>query len=344
MVFSNTRSRTAKWIVALVAAGGLSQASFAGQVLTSTNGTTRIGINDDGSLDTVDGGRFVGLGYNFTGQSGRTGFQDALTPGCQCEAWGVAANGIEGQVGPDTGNINISVGGASATASSFTSNTSLGTLAGLTVSQVFTLSNETATGALFKNTVTIHNGTGAAVSDVRYARAMDWDVPPSEFDEYSTFVGTGTTTALLRSTDDGFARALPLSGMSNGGILGPINADGTTGPGDHGAFFIFGFGALAAGADKIFNIYYGAGADQADALALLSGVGPELYNLGQSYDGLGRATNLPTYVFAFNGVGGSVVVPPGAVPEPSNWAMMVGGFGLLGGALRRRQRTSVRFA
>jgi hypothetical protein len=32
-----------------------------------------------------------------------------------------------------------------------------------------------------------------------------------------------------------------------------------------------------------------------------------------------------------------------SVPEPANWAMMTGGFGLLGAAMRRR-RTSVRFA
>jgi hypothetical protein len=29
-----------------------------------------------------------------------------------------------------------------------------------------------------------------------------------------------------------------------------------------------------------------------------------------------------------------------AVPEPATWAMMLGGFGVLGGALRRRQRTA----
>jgi hypothetical protein len=33
------------------------------------------------------------------------------------------------------------------------------------------------------------------------------------------------------------------------------------------------------------------------------------------------------------------VRPPGPVPEPATWAMMVGGFGLVGGAMRRRQRT-----
>jgi hypothetical protein len=30
------------------------------------------------------------------------------------------------------------------------------------------------------------------------------------------------------------------------------------------------------------------------------------------------------------------IVPSSAVPEPASWAMMLGGFGLIGGALRRR--------
>lgn len=36
--------------------------------------------------------------------------------------------------------------------------------------------------------------------------------------------------------------------------------------------------------------------------------------------------------------------PGGAVPEPASWAMMVGGFGLIGGALRSRRRAAVTFA
>ena len=32
-----------------------------------------------------------------------------------------------------------------------------------------------------------------------------------------------------------------------------------------------------------------------------------------------------------------------AIPEPASWAMMLGGFGLIGAAMRRRQRTVVRF-
>jgi hypothetical protein len=41
---------------------------------------------------------------------------------------------------------------------------------------------------------------------------------------------------------------------------------------------------------------------------------------------------------------GPVVTPPSSVPEPATWAMFIGGFGLIGSAMRRRQRTAVRFA
>lgn len=34
----------------------------------------------------------------------------------------------------------------------------------------------------------------------------------------------------------------------------------------------------------------------------------------------------------------------GAVPEPASWAMMVGGFGLVGGAMRSRRKTAISFA
>jgi hypothetical protein len=34
--------------------------------------------------------------------------------------------------------------------------------------------------------------------------------------------------------------------------------------------------------------------------------------------------------------------PPASVPEPASWAMMLGGFGLIGGALRSRRRVVVR--
>ena len=46
--------------------------------------------------------------------------------------------------------------------------------------------------------------------------------------------------------------------------------------------------------------------------------------------------------FSING--DVTALPVGVVPEPAAWAMMIGGFGLVGGTLRRRQRTTVTFA
>jgi hypothetical protein len=40
----------------------------------------------------------------------------------------------------------------------------------------------------------------------------------------------------------------------------------------------------------------------------------------------------------------STTTAQSVVPEPATWAMFIGGFGLVGGALRRRRDTVVRFA
>jgi len=56
--------------------------------------------------------------------------------------------------------------------------------------------------------------------------------------------------------------------------------------------------------------------------------------------GTAAATSLGT-------IGGASLIgltAAAGVPEPASWAMMIGGFGLMGGALRRHARTLVRFA
>jgi len=51
----------------------------------------------------------------------------------------------------------------------------------------------------------------------------------------------------------------------------------------------------------------------------------------------------PTSSDAFTLLGSTAVVQP-SVPEPASWALMVAGFGMVGGAMRARKRVSVRFA
>jgi len=102
-----------------------------------------------------------------------------------------------------------------------------------------------------------------------------------------------------------------------------------------------------AGADK--NTY--------DFAALLNGTSYLAIHKGKGgkngFEGTGffKVTSANLDLFTLNLQGGSSAVlysteapyipppppPPAAVPEPATWAMMITGFGLVGGALRRRQ-------
>jgi hypothetical protein len=67
-----------------------------------------------------------------------------------------------------------------------------------------------------------------------------------------------------------------------------------------------------------------------DAFTPLSGYGSGTY---QNYD---YATGTQAYA-QFDAT--SFTSSPAAVPEPASWALMIGGFGIAGGALRRRRST-----
>lgn len=68
---------------------------------------------------------------------------------------------------------------------------------------------------------------------------------------------------------------------------------------------------------------------------LSAGMARELIIFTARADAEGPFTT--TYTFTLNGV--SVPIPP-VVPEPATWAMMIGGFGVVGAMARRGRRTS----
>jgi hypothetical protein len=72
-------------------------------------------------------------------------------------------------------------------------------------------------------------------------------------------------------------------------------------------------------------------------------------NAGGDFSGIARSINFiggtPEESALFDNLTFTTADAPGAVPEPSAWAMMIGGFGAIGSALRyRRRKVSVRFA
>lgn len=325
-------------LVTALSVAALASQSYAGANLVS--GPIALGVNDEGHLNFSDGITFSSnagsggaVGIAISDPAGG-GYLDATSPGCLCEGWGASANGVSGYASIDSGGVvNLSVDSFVATATSITSATTVGGL-GLSVSQVYTAAPAAPT-KIFQNTVTLTNNSLVTMTDVRYARAMDWDVPPSEFSEYVTIAGTATTALLETSHDNGFSSPDPLTPSSP---LDPATLDVDfvdNGTSDHGAYFLFNFGTLDPGESVEFKIFYGASYSEADALAALGAVGAELYSLGQSSGDPAGGTPY-TYSFGFKGVGGVVILPDPTVPEPSVIGLL--GFGLIALTLGMRRR------
>lgn len=299
--------------------------THAGGVLTTTTGLT-MGVFDAGGLG------FSGVGLD------RPGTGDAIIPGCLCEGWGVAANGVSSYTyGGGTTNLTGASFTPGATPDQGVSMVT-STTTGLKVTHTY---SQTASGNLFKVQVSISNNTGAAVSDLRYARTLDWDVPPGHFtddftDDFTTIYGgspTGPAGNVLHTSFDPFAVPDPL--VLRGTFGGtPANTNGVDRTGDLGAYFILSFGSLANGATRDFVTYIGAARDTASLLAdfVANGVGAYSY----SFD-----DNSPAAFGWGFGAAGIGLPDPGrpSVPAPATLGLL--GAGLLGlGGLRRRQNAA----
>lgn len=308
------------------------------------NGTVQLGVDDFGQLNIpggaaspIEGTTFVGLRYLPTGN-------EATSHGCLCEGWGVgiADSGVFGWANNDdgSGTSNLSLISFNSDATSATSVVEL-TSGELRITHTFTPAPETPN--LYRVTVTIENISGGAINDVRYTRAMDWDVEPDTFDEFVTIGGTAAATAVLLATDDGFDSTNPFAAHTQ------ILASGDfvdSGPADHGALFDFTFGSLAAGESISFDIYYGAAGTELAAFAALAAVGAEVFSFGQcSSDPNGLGLDGPggqpcnTFIFAFSGVGGEPVMAP-AVPVPGAIPLLLTGLAGIGFASRRKKKSA----
>ncbi len=357
-----TRAPRASLAAAIALCAGIGAASLdahAGAVIYNSADpffqTVALGVNDEGHLNVAfdNAGNLIniannasatGLALNF-GDAVNRDFRDATAPGCLCEGWGVAATLNDLRV---AGFANVAAGSGGLTGGTFgatlTSATSTINLldAPLRVVHTYGVSLDRNT---FQGNITLTNTGSDTLFDVVYRRAMDWDVPPTEFNELVTHVGIVANLEanggnVRYASNNGFANSDPRS--EAGGSPETINTDFTdNGPSDHGSVFDFAFGNLAPGASRTFNIFYGAYESEARALAAIATLQPTIYSLGQpdpnfggdegdggggggcevdceevptlaaaATEGFG-SDGSPTFLFGFGGVGG---VEPGLNP------------------------------
>jgi hypothetical protein len=289
--------------------------------------TLALGVNDAGHLNIFDS--------NFStinGAGGATGlarlfadgtWQDATSPGCLCEGWGVAASSLGG--GRFAGWANENSGSGGLTGGLFGSTTTTAT-SQINLIDIPIRVNQAYGPSLapnaFQGNISITNTGTDKVTDVVYRRVMDWDVPPTQFYEFVSHYGVEENLEsaggnVRFASNNGFATSDPRT------YAGDIFLSGTTinsnffqkGPADHGSVFDFAFGDLNPGQSRTFNIFYGAGANLSEAQSTIAILKPNVWSLGQSTatDGSGTPNNdSPTFLFAFGGVGG---VEPGMDPD-----------------------------
>ncbi|MEQ9104131.1 MAG: PKD domain-containing protein [Rhodothermales bacterium] len=274
-----------------------------------SNGTLRLGVNREGNLNvqtypTSYAGNW-GVGLQYISPNG--GEYESTFQGCTCEGWGVAdaVSGVSGDANDAFGYNNVAVESFVADGVTATSVVNVGGVFRVT----HAYAPSAATPNFYEVSVSIENISGAAVSDLRYSRVMDWDIDPTPFSEIVTVQGTAGASSVLLAGDNGFNSSNPLVPRYSS-VYGDFVDNGPT---DHGAFFDFGFGALGAGETFSFKTFYGAAGSEVDALAALGAVKAEVYSLGQS-NGNADTGSPATFMFGFKGVGGDVQFPTNEAP------------------------------
>ncbi|MBT6140465.1 MAG: hypothetical protein HOH72_00555, partial [Nitrosomonadales bacterium] len=304
-----------------------------------------LGIRKEGQMGARSGNiaenaSYTGIAYKFDGsfsQGYKSGWQDATTPGCLCEGWGA---GFIDRVGRQShGRANQSVGGVQnievksfvSDETSITSTVWIKDSLGQPVLEVTHRFGPAAKapGTLFQSLVTMTNISGDTLNDVRYNRTMDWDVPPTEFNEYVTIKGAAASAAspntpkILYSGDNGFMRPDPFISSRSYGSYRNRDVD-RGGPTDHGFTATFSLGDLLCGEAHTFMIYYGAAADRPTMEAAFVTEDVPLYSIGESADRKNGVLVSPSdvsYGFGFKGLSGSAIAPS----LPTKTAILPGG-------------------
>ena len=288
--------------------------------LTLTGNYIKVGISDYGTLGS-DGNTSPGLLHDPSG-TGNFGVNDYITPGTPHDGYTLASD----QFYSDSDND-----GASA-AFGFTSPTLLTGAAanGYTNAASWSGTNGLAniTNSYFYNAGDqriLVTTTITALSDLTglaFARSVDPDPDVNTFGSFSTDNQRGNS---LYGVDDFVGAAGPQTGLT----LALVNLNGNTYT--HSTQINYS----CCSNINPFDVLNHTGGD-----AGLSGSGDYGLNLAYNIGTLATGSSV-TLTYAYSvGTNIEVVGPPtGGVPEPATWALMLGGFGFVGAAMRRRTST-----
>jgi len=167
-----------------------------------------------------------------------------------------------------------------------------------------------------------------------------------------TKFGIGMACAMIAFTSPAYAAPL-LFDFTGQGLGGPITAqfqlDSNPVPSSINVPGLFDIEQIFF--DNVAGIYNG-NAETASTIAFGRGLASQFQILGTSagfaqfggdvvFSGDVGSPIFTPGTYSFNGFFSSgtltITAVPGSVPEPATWAMMIGGLGIAGGALRRRK-------
>lgn len=175
------------------------------------NGTVQLGVNQDASLNVGGGPRSSGGTFGGTTTVGLRYIPtnaEATAPGCTCEGWGLGDDISRIWGGANTavgGRTNIVVELFSADASTAQSVVRVGGI--FRITHVY---RPSPSPNLYQVDISIENISTSNRQPV-YRRAMDWDIEPTPFNEYTTIItrgpGAAVPTSLRFASNNGFANS-----------------------------------------------------------------------------------------------------------------------------------------
>jgi hypothetical protein len=154
-------------------------------------------------------------------------------------------------------------------------------------------------------------------------------------------------TAVACANSDITPNALVCQGFYSGNLLSNSPADifaQTT----HLAGLGFAWDGNWNAVEKISNL---GGSHSVDFATLLHGISYVAFHFGNGTGGPGNVTafymidagaSTDVLTLNYNASSNAVLYSTGTVPEPASWALMIAGFGMVGGAMRRTARQRAR--